>query len=46
MAASEPMKLESLTIEEKDKPKEDVVNPWNVSSASDSGVDYEKLIGK
>jgi hypothetical protein len=25
---------------------EDVVNPWSVSSTSEKGVDYNKLIGK
>lgn len=24
---------------------EDIVNPWNVTSATNSGVDYDKLIG-
>ena len=31
--------IENLTI------KEDVVDPWNVASSSDTGVDYDKLIG-
>lgn len=25
---------------------EDVVNPWNVTSASEKGVDYDKLISE
>ena len=25
---------------------EDIVDPWNVESSSDSGVDYDKLISK
>lgn len=25
---------------------DDVVDPWNVSSASNTGVDYDKLISK
>lgn len=25
---------------------EDIVDPWNVVSKSEAGVDYEKLIGK
>lgn len=25
---------------------EDLVNPWNVESKSDTGVDYDKLISK
>lgn len=24
----------------------DVVDPWNVTSSSDTGIDYEKLISK
>lgn len=27
-------------------PTEDVVDPWNVASSNDAGVDYEKLISK
>ena len=48
MSSSEPIKLDSLVIEEKNKTNEkddDVVNPWNIAAASDSGVDYDKLIG-
>lgn len=26
--------------------EEDIVNPWEVASASDKGVDYDKLISK
>ena len=26
--------------------EEDVVNPWNVVSKSETGVDYDKLISK
>jgi hypothetical protein len=26
--------------------EEDVVNPWNVASKSQTGVDYDKLISK
>lgn len=25
---------------------EDVVTPWTVTSANDSGIDYDKLIGE
>lgn len=35
--------VNNLHIEEN---AEDVVNPWEVSSASQKGVDYDKLIGK
>ncbi len=48
MSANEPIKLDSLVIEEKSKnvnKDEDIVNPWSISAASDSGVDYDKLIG-
>merc|ERR1712212_30409 len=27
-----------------EKPEEDIVDPWNVQSASDKGVDYDKLV--
>jgi hypothetical protein len=33
---------EELSVKEED----DVINPWEVASKSDSGVDYDKLIGK
>lgn len=26
--------------------EEDIVDPWNVVSKSDTGIDYEKLISK
>ncbi len=26
--------------------EEDIVDPWNVTSASSAGIDYDKLIGK
>jgi len=29
-----------------DAPDEDIVDPWNVQSASDKGVDYDKLVVK
>lgn len=29
-----------------DSTKEDVVDPWNVTSNSETGIDYDKLIGK
>lgn len=35
--------IESMTTAEK---VEDVVNPWEVASSSDKGVDYDKLISK
>jgi len=41
MSQAEPEKVE--VTEEKD---EDVVDPWNVSTTSDKGIDYQKLIKK
>lgn len=32
-------KVEELKLDD------DVVDPWNVASTSDAGVDYDKLIG-
>ncbi|CAJ0573091.1 unnamed protein product, partial [Mesorhabditis spiculigera] len=43
-AAVEEMKLENGG--EKDVSKDDVVTPWDVSSSSATGVDYNKLIDK
>lgn len=34
--------IESLSLED----KEDFVDPWNVESQSDTGIDYDKLIRK
>lgn len=33
-------KVEELKLDD-----DDVVDPWNVASTSDAGVDYDKLIG-
>ena len=30
---------------QEDKDGEDIVDPWNVQSASNKGIDYTKLIG-
>lgn len=35
--------VESMSTTEK---AEDVVNPWEVASSSEKGVDYDKLISK
>ena len=36
-----------LTVKtEKTDADDDVVNPWNVESKSDEGIDYDKLIGE
>ena len=32
--------------ENNENEEEDIVDPWTVSSKSDKGVDYDKLIGK
>ena len=32
--------------EVKEDAEEDVVDPWNVSSKSDTGIDYDKLVSK
>lgn len=34
--------IDALKLEE----KEDFVDPWNVESQSDTGIDYDKLIRK
>lgn len=33
--------VEALSLEDN---KEDFVDPWNVESQSDTGIDYDKLI--
>jgi len=40
--------LEKLTVEDagNEETEEDVVDPWNVTSSSDKGIDYDKLIKK
>lgn len=35
--------IDALNLEEK---KDDFVDPWNVQSNSDTGIDYDKLIRK
>lgn len=34
------------TTDSKEDQQEDVVDPWNVHSSSDTGIDYDKLIGE
>ena len=41
MSSTEP--VEEVKTEEENG---DFVDPWNVASASDTGVNYDKLIGK
>lgn len=39
--------VEKLSVEDSNgAPEDDVVDPWTVTSTSDSGVDYDKLISK
>ena len=42
---NETMEAMDLTTKPEEKPAEDedFVDPWNVTSASDKGIDYEKL---
>ncbi|KAH8278658.1 hypothetical protein KR018_006655 [Drosophila ironensis] len=41
---AEPEGVETAQEGVPDAPAEDVVDPWNVASSSDAGVDYDKLI--
>jgi len=45
---NETMEAMDLTTKPEEKPAdvEDVVDPWNVTSTSEKGIDYEKLIKK
>lgn len=39
--------VEKLSVKDSNgAPEDDVVDPWTVTSTSDSGVDYDKLISK
>ena len=48
MEAKVEENLEKLKVEDSvnEETEEDVVDPWNVTSASDKGIDYDKLIRK
>ena len=48
MEAKVEENLEKLTVEDagSEETEEDVVDPWNVTSSSDKGIDYDKLISK
>jgi len=48
MEAKVEENLEKLKVEDSgnEETEEDVVDPWNVTSASDKGIDYDKLIKK
>ena len=40
-------KMEQLNVQpESSEQEEDFVDPWNVTSNSDTGIDYDKLIRK
>lgn len=50
-AADCASRLEEMSVNEEESGNgptsgEDVVTPWNVESATDDGVDYDKLISK
>jgi tryptophanyl-tRNA synthetase len=38
--------MNNSNIKCEDESEEDVVNPWNVVSKSETGIDYDKLISK
>ena len=48
MEAKVEENLEKLKVEDAgtEETEEDVVDPWNVTSSSDKGIDYDKLISK
>lgn len=37
--------VEDLKVDQ-DEDKDDIVDPWNVQSSSDKGIDYDKLISE
>jgi tryptophanyl-tRNA synthetase len=48
MEAKVEENLEKLKVEDagNEETEEDIVDPWNVTSSSDKGIDYDKLIKK
>ena len=46
MCISEEMEGKNETAVDSQEEFEDEVNPWEVKSSSDKGIDYEKLIVK
>lgn len=38
--------VEAVTLNPAESSDNDVVDPWNVASVSDTGIDYDKLISK
>lgn len=43
---SETIEALDLTTKPSDDCEEDLVDPWNVTSGSDKGIDYDKLISR
>lgn len=44
--STDPVALENHPkVDEKVDAQEDFVDPWNVASSSNSGINYDKLIG-
>ena len=43
-------KMQEVKVEEKEQEEEEeeeqIVNPWDVKTTSEKGIDYEKLISK
>ncbi len=46
MSSHEVENMADLKIEENVAVEEDFVDPWNVASKSETGIDYDKLIRK
>jgi tryptophanyl-tRNA synthetase len=42
----EHVDINNSNVNDEDGTEEDVVNPWNVVSKSETGIDYDKLISK
>lgn len=36
--------INNISVKDKNMAQEDIVDPWNVVSTSDTGIDYNKLI--
>jgi hypothetical protein len=43
--ATQSIQLDVPTSEKPNEDDDDIVDPWNVTSKSDSGINYDKLIG-
>lgn len=46
MSSSNEVKLSNIDLNVDEKKDEDKVDPWNVTAASETGIDYNKLICK